>query len=227
MSDDLGAQAAHRIALGFAPVSNMPKLRDAEAVTHLRDADWRPLYSELLRIVARRRLPLASPARYEAYSRCLAGKALPDGFLKALAAAGGEHLTQAARDLLGALFSVLWRGGHDEASYELLKHLQLQYSEPQWLGIYLDALLATGRASQVTHQFGLVMRRKDITPKLEWAKIGMPRVVVACERLGVVSPLWHEDQGIDALLMALSKRPRPRLRSLVASNGGDASRRSA
>jgi hypothetical protein len=215
-ADNAAAAAARALAFGHAAAP-----RDAAAAVVVtapapKAIDWKSLYEELVRTAARQRLPVASPARRELLGVALAGKPLPEGFLKALAAVGGQHLTERARQLLWELVHALWSAGPDEGCYVLLKALGLYDAEPRWLGLYLDALLATGRVTQVGPALRRALHQSGRTPLLDWARIGMQRLPRVWEALGVRGFPWSEDEGIAALLIKLDSRPRLRLRSLVA-----------
>jgi hypothetical protein len=215
-TDDAAAAAARALAFGHAAAPRDAAPAMVVAAPPSRRIDWKSLYEELVRTAARQRLPVASPARRELLGLALAGKPLPEGFLKALAAVFAQHLTERARQLLWELVHALWSAGPDEGCYVLLKTLGLHDTEPRWLGLYLDALLATGRVTQVVPVLRRALHQSGRAPLLDWARIGVQRLPRAWDALGVTGFPWSEDEGIAALLVKLDARPKPRLRSLVA-----------
>lgn len=217
-TDDAAAAAARALAFGQAALPREAAAALVVVSPPSKSIDWKSLYEELVRTAARQRLPVASPARRELLGLALAGKPLPEGFLKALAAVGGQHLNERARQLLWELVHALWSAGLDEGCYVLLKTLGLHDTEPRWLGLYLDALLATGRVTQLLPALRRALHQSGRAPLLDWARIGMQRLPRAWDALGVTGFPWSEDEGVAALLVKLDARPRPRLRSLVGGN---------
>lgn len=188
-----------------APVPQLP----------LAEPSWKPLYDELLRIAARRRLATASSLRVEQFKSKLSAQALPERFCKVLAAVDAELLTERSRDLLWNLLRTWWQGSLDDNLYGLLKLLGLHRYYPQWFGLFLDCMIATARSSQIPAFVMRCLESDHCVPKLEWARVAMERLPKAMDRQGLRSFQWSEDEGVAALLAKLSVRPRQRLRSLL------------
>lgn len=193
--------------------ASMPQLE-----THAQSGsqpEWKALYDELLRTAARRRLPSASTARLDLFKESLASRDVPERFLKILSSVSSEMMTERGRLLLWDLLIHWWGEACDERLFVLLRLLGLHQLQPQWFGLYLDCMLATGRLSQIAAVVERTLRLERTLPKLEWARVAMQRLPQALDGQGLRSFEWHEDEGVTALLDKLATRPQPRLRAVV------------
>lgn len=110
------------------------------------------------------------------------------------------------------LMQALWGQAPGQDVAHVLDWLQLSRSTPAFWGFYLDALLATGNSrkalDEIRHQ--LIAR-----PHLAWANTAWARLELVWSELAVQGFPWHEDEGVEALIVRLRQRQPPKLSALL------------
>jgi hypothetical protein len=134
-------------------------------------------------------------------------QAIQDNFQAQVASAPDVALVQ-TWDVMQAL----WGDRPDAVCAKLLTDLNLARATKGFWGMYLDALLARGAARKVLIEVATVIAKEH---QLAWARIAWQRLPTAWRSLGVRGFAWQEDDGIDALLQRLAKRPQITMRSLL------------
>ena len=134
-------------------------------------------------------------------------QAIHDNFQALVASAPDVALVQ-TWDVMQAL----WGDRPDAVCAKLLTDLNLARATKGFWGMYLDALLARGAARKVLIEVATVIAKEH---QLAWARIAWQRLPTAWRSLGVRGFAWQEDDGIDALLQRLAKRPQITMRSLL------------
>jgi len=134
-------------------------------------------------------------------------QAIQDNFQVQVASAPDVALLQ-TWDVMQAL----WGDRPDAVCAKLLKDLNLARATKGFWGMYLDALLARGAGRKVLIEVATVVAKEH---QLAWARIAWQRLPTAWRSLGVRGFVWQEDDGIDALLQRLAKRPQITMRSLL------------
>jgi hypothetical protein len=182
---------------------------------------WEALGPELARL--KKRFPSRPLAEaHTAYLRQLfathpKGAALPEEWIKALAELDHRLKGTDPSEILllkWHLFQGLWGVAPTGACADLLKVLGLRHATPGFWGLYLDSLLADRR-----FRFALEDVRQTLIkhPHLNWARIGHIRLPLIWDGLMVHGFFWNEDQGVPALIAALSIRPRPKLSAILGN----------
>ncbi|MCX6105928.1 MAG: hypothetical protein NTY08_08875 [Proteobacteria bacterium] len=134
-------------------------------------------------------------------------QAIQDNFQAQVASAPDVALLQ-TWDVMQAL----WGDRPDAVCAKLLTDLNLARATKGFWGMYLDALLARGAGRKVLIEVATVIAKEH---QLAWARIAWQRLPTAWRSLGVRGFVWQEDDGIDALLQRLAKRPQITMRSLL------------
>jgi hypothetical protein len=134
-------------------------------------------------------------------------QAIQDNFEAQVASAPDVALLQTWE-----VMQALWGDRPDAVCAKLLTDLNLARATKGFWGMYLDALLARGAARKVLIEVATVITKEH---QLAWARIAWQRLPTAWRSLGVRGFAWQEDDGIDALLQRLAKRPQITMRSLL------------
>ncbi len=174
---------------------------------------WSPIRDELARLVARvpkRQAPAtAQPSAPEPVEP---SAALSAALAKLLAEAKSEPEAERTRGLVRELVQSLFGQNPGPGAALLLERLALHREDPGFLGLYLDALLADGSARKALHE-----AREALCghPHLPWAHIIARRLAPIFAGHGAHSVVWNEDEGVQALIDKLARRPEPRLAKMI------------
>jgi hypothetical protein len=88
----------------------------------------------------------------------------------------------------------------------------LKDRSPEWLGLYLDALLRSGFARKVIVEALLQIEKQ---PKLSWIRVAWRRLPAAWAAMGVTGFTWSEDDGAKDFLNKINVRGQQLLRTFI------------
>lgn len=163
---------------------------------------------------------MAKPSPPPPPAAAVAAEAEREQLLAALLKMQNEEANSPHRlDQLWQLATALWAAGPDDTCLEFLRRSRLAHRDLRFFGLYLDALLSTGRHSDIPMVAWQALRSTGQQTRLPWALSAYRRLRAAWDRLGVRPQEWHEDQGVAALIELLQTRPAPSMASLIS--GGD------
>jgi hypothetical protein len=190
----------------------------AKGATQASDDFWRGVQTELGRLA---RHGLKAPAGGPSAAPHAKGAApvrLPKETLATIAAAlldRDAEVVAKAKGLVWDLCQGLWGETQDAECVHTLEHLALTRASVGFWGLYLDALIASGRARRALAE---VQAHLGVAKSLDFAVVAWRRLPVIWDALGMRGFAWREEDGVGALIVRLSERPRPKLAALLASS---------
>ncbi len=98
---------------------------------------------------------------------------------------------------------------------EIIEIKGLKDRSPEWLGLYLDALLRLGFARKVIVEALLQIEKQ---PKLSWIRVAWRRLPAAWAAMGVTGFTWSEDDGAKDFLNKINVRGQQLLRTFIDDN---------